>query len=176
MLLHALFTNGLISFESRDCKDTYRVKWHHSNLWSLYDFYVVRQHGVLCSGDFSRYSNKIGSVGLGKCPHITVLLRKWCHNNKHISTLAQHRGRKTAGMKKLRHCHPMYCNRQIGLSWRETIHIIGTGQFLYCVNLCNAKPMRFQALFLVCSDDEIRWNEISPAVYSAAARGATCSC
>jgi len=39
-----------------------------------------------------------------------VLLRRWCHNNTHLSALAPHDGRKTAGMKKLRHCHPMYCN------------------------------------------------------------------
>jgi len=35
--------------------------------------------------------------------------------------------------------------------------ISATAELLfYCVNLCNAKPMRFQALFRVCSDDEIR--------------------
>jgi len=26
----------------------HRVKWRHSDLWSHYDLYVVRQHGVLC--------------------------------------------------------------------------------------------------------------------------------
>jgi len=26
----------------------HRMKWCHSNLWSQYDLYVVRQHGVLC--------------------------------------------------------------------------------------------------------------------------------
>jgi len=59
---------------------TNRVKWRHSNLWSQYDLYVVRQHGVygvkLSGEDLSRYSNKIESVGLRKCPHYNYLAKK----------------------------------------------------------------------------------------------------
>ena len=45
----------------------------------------------------SCYLNKIESVGVRKCPVITVLLRKCCHNNKHSTDLAPHGG-KTAGI------------------------------------------------------------------------------
>jgi len=34
------------------------VKWRHSNLWSQYDLYAVRQHGV----DSSHYWNRMESV------------------------------------------------------------------------------------------------------------------
>jgi len=53
--------------------------------------------------DMSRCSNKLESVGLGKCPYITILLRNWCRNNRYFSELAPHHGGKTAGMKKSRH-------------------------------------------------------------------------
>ena len=42
---------------------------------------------------------------------ITILLRKWCHNNKHFPQLAPHHGGKSwrrYGTEKLCHCHPMY--------------------------------------------------------------------
>jgi len=39
---------------------------------------------------------------------ITISLRKWCHNNKRFSKIAPHHRRHRNGMKKLRHCHPMY--------------------------------------------------------------------
>jgi len=34
------------------------MKWRHSHLWSHYDLYVMRQHGVLCGvdQDLLRYS------------------------------------------------------------------------------------------------------------------------
>ena len=47
----------------------------------------------LSGEDLSRYSNKIESVRI-----ITILLRKWCHNNKHFSEPAPHQGGKTAGI------------------------------------------------------------------------------
>jgi len=63
----------------------------------------------------SRYSNKIESVGLRKCPCYRYLIEKrdvyWRQNNKHFAELAPPKWRKTADMKKLRHCHPMY-NKQ----------------------------------------------------------------
>jgi len=31
----------------------------------------------------------------------------WCQNNKQFAELAPQKWRKTADMKKLRHCHPM---------------------------------------------------------------------
>ena len=63
-------------------------------LWGNTSYYAK-----LSGEDLSRYSNKIESVGLRKCPHydiISILLRKWCHNNKHFSELAPHHGEKTA--------------------------------------------------------------------------------
>ena len=67
-------------------------------------------HWVKLGGeDLSRYSNKIiESAGLKKVRIITVLLRKWCHNNKNFWALAPYHGGKTAGMKKLRHGNRMY--------------------------------------------------------------------
>ena len=53
----------------------------------------------LSDEDFSCYSNKIESVGLRKCTRIiTILLRKWCRNNKHLSELAPIHGGKPAGI------------------------------------------------------------------------------
>jgi len=48
---------------------------------------------------------------------ITMLLRKWCHNNKHFAELAPRRGGHRYGTKKLRHCHPMYW---LTSQWRVT--------------------------------------------------------
>jgi len=47
-------------------------------------------YGVTLSGDdLSRYSNKIESVGLRKCPcYHYILPRKWCHGNIHFPGLA----------------------------------------------------------------------------------------
>jgi len=59
------------------------------------------------------YLNKIELVDLRQNVHIiTVLLRKWCHNNKHFLEFAPHHGRKMVGngygMKKWRHVPPYY--------------------------------------------------------------------
>jgi len=44
---------------------------------------------------------------------ITILLSKWCHNNRHFAGLAPHHGWKNSwrrrGMKKSRHCHLVHC-------------------------------------------------------------------
>ena len=56
----------------------------------------------------SRYSNKMESA-YDNVRIISILLRKWRHNNKHFSELAPRHGGITSGtghgMKKLRHCH-----------------------------------------------------------------------
>jgi len=44
-----------------------------------------------------RYSNKIETVGLRKCPYY-YLLRKWCYNNKYFAKLAPHHGGKIVGI------------------------------------------------------------------------------
>jgi len=60
----------LIKLPSKQCTHyngmprwrAYRLQWRHTNLWSHYDLYVVRQQGMLCklSGeDLSSYSDKI---------------------------------------------------------------------------------------------------------------------
>ena len=64
-------------------------------LWSQCDRHFVGQHVVLCvvkCEDWSRYSNKIESIGLRKCPYYHNLIEKVTSGD----------------MKKLRHCHPMY--------------------------------------------------------------------
>ena len=52
----------------------------------------------LSGKDLLRYSNKNESVGLRNVRIITLLLRKWCHNNKHIAEFGAHVGRKTTGI------------------------------------------------------------------------------
>jgi len=75
-----------------------------------YDIYVVGQHCVLCEvkygEDLSRYSNKIESDALRKCPYCHYLTQK-----KNISQSLPPSWRENSwhryGMKKLRHCHPI---------------------------------------------------------------------
>jgi len=43
-----VFATTVIEPEKRQCTVIHRVKWRHSTLWSHYDLYVMRQHGVLC--------------------------------------------------------------------------------------------------------------------------------
>jgi len=51
---------------------------------------------------------------LKKCPYHYYLIKKWCHDNKHLSEFVPSHGdwRENSwhkyGMKKLRHYHPMY--------------------------------------------------------------------
>jgi len=60
------------------------------------------QHVKLSGKDLSRYSNKIESVGLKNVHIITILLRKWCHNNKQFTQLAPRHGGKTAGIDMIK--------------------------------------------------------------------------
>jgi len=62
----------------------------------------------------SRYSN-IESVGLRKCPYYRYHTMNVI-DNIHFAELAPHHGGKRRhryGMKKLRHCRPMYCTLTI---------------------------------------------------------------
>jgi len=86
-------------------------------MWSHYYLYVVgntaysvKLHGV----DLSRYTNKIESVDVRKCPYHYVTKKvmsqyqtflkacptSWTENSWH-----------RYGIKKLSHCHPMYIHR-----------------------------------------------------------------
>jgi len=87
------------------------VKWCHGNLWSRYHLYVV----VLCKINWWRFVTlfKSESAGLRKGKLIasvrSVSVAKCLH------FLALHHGRHNSwqiGMKKLRHCHPMYTGLQ----------------------------------------------------------------
>jgi len=42
----------------------------------------------LSGKEMSRYLNKIESAGFKNVRIMTILLRKWCHNNKHFAELA----------------------------------------------------------------------------------------
>jgi len=57
---------------------------------------------VLSGEDLSRYSNKIESVCLRNVRIIAILLRKWCHNNKHFAEVAPQNGGKTVGIDMIR--------------------------------------------------------------------------
>ena len=56
----------------------------------------------LTGEDVSRYSNKIYSVGLRKCPYYH------CFTNKHFAEHGEKNSWRRYCMKKLRHCHPVY--------------------------------------------------------------------
>jgi len=61
--------------------------------------------------DLLRYWNEIESVGLRKFHTIAILSRKWRLLTSEQQTLRRAcpiKWQKTADMKKLRHCHPMY--------------------------------------------------------------------
>jgi len=57
---------------------------------------TISVEGKLSGEDLSTFcSNKIKSVGLRNFFNITILLRKWFHNNIRFSELSPHRGEKT---------------------------------------------------------------------------------
>ena len=81
----------------------------------------------LSGEDPLRCSNKIESVR----ENVRILLRKCCHDNKHLSELAPQHGEHRYGMKKLCHCHPMYSQKKhaydIGRLW-VTNQILADGE------------------------------------------------
>jgi len=59
----------------------------------------------------SRYSNKIESVGLRKCPYYRYLIEKVTSTDARTTNIRRAcptKWQKTADIKELRHCHPMY--------------------------------------------------------------------
>jgi len=78
--------NYIIFFSLKTWKiwNVRRLKWRYSNLWSM--LWGNKAYCAKLSGeDLSRYSNKIESFGLRKCPCDHCLIwRQWCHNNKHF--------------------------------------------------------------------------------------------
>jgi len=54
---------------------------------------------------------------------ITILLRKWCKNNKHYTELAPQNGGKTAAMRKLRHCNLCIREKRVYM-YKSTFHAI----------------------------------------------------
>ena len=80
----------------------HRVKWRHSNLWSQYDLYAVGNTAYcvrFSGGDLSRYSNKIESDGLRKCPYYRCLTLKMMSRITNIfQSLLHNMAGKTAGM------------------------------------------------------------------------------
>jgi len=90
--MHA--TQRISPFRCSDAdREIHTVKWRQSKLWSHYDLYVVRM--------------KVNPLVEDNVCIISILLRKWCRNNKHFAELALRR-RKLPELKELRHCHPMY--------------------------------------------------------------------
>jgi len=92
----------------------HRVKWHHSNLWSL--LWGNMAHCVKFSGeDLSRYSNKIESVGLTECLYYHYLAKKVMSQCKHLQSLPNITANKTAGIHMVWrncHCHLCVCYEQ----------------------------------------------------------------
>ena len=95
----------------------HRMKWRHSNLWSRYDLslccganmaYYVRLSGE----DLSRCSNKIESAGLRKCPYYRYLTSLVILQYQTFPRACRTSWRENSchryGMKKLRHCHPVF--------------------------------------------------------------------
>jgi len=86
-------------------------------LWSQCDRHFVGQHVVLCAVKWWRYVALFESNWISRFKKMSVLRYYryywetdvcWRQNNKHFAELAPTKWRKTADMKKLRHCHPMY--------------------------------------------------------------------
>ena len=66
---------------------------------------------LLNGEDLSRYSSKIESVGLRKCPYYCYLIEKVSSTDVRTTNILHslpHKMAETADMKKIRHCHPMY--------------------------------------------------------------------
>jgi len=76
----------------------YKVKWRHSSLWWHYDLHVMGQHGVLCEVTLwifvALFEQNWISWFKKDVRIITILRRKWCHNNKRFSELVPHHGGK----------------------------------------------------------------------------------
>jgi len=81
-------------------------------LWSQCDRHFVGQHVVLFVVKWWRFVALFESVSVGKCPHYRYLIEKVTSTDVRITNISQRtcptKWRKTADMKKLRHCHPMY--------------------------------------------------------------------
>jgi len=72
-------------------------------------------NGPIAQGEpFYKRSPKNWISWFQKMSALTISLRKLCRNSNHFTKLAPYRGRKTAGMKRLCHCHPMH-------KWRNKI-------------------------------------------------------
>jgi len=101
------------------------VKWRHISVVAIRSPFC-RSRPLYCawlSGeDLSRYSNKIESIGLSKCPYKRYLTKKVMSEQETFCRAWPITWRKNSwhgyDMKKLRHCHPMYSTHilQIGLS------------------------------------------------------------
>jgi len=82
----------------------HRMKWRHSSVHGHIPISMLWSNTAYCvklsSDDLSHYSDNIESVGLRNenVRITTILLRKWCHNNKHFSELAPQHGRKAASI------------------------------------------------------------------------------
>ena len=75
----------------------HRVKWCHISVVAIRSPFcgATPSYCARLSGeDLSRYSNKIESVGLRKCPYYRYHTKKWCQNNKHFAELASQNGGK----------------------------------------------------------------------------------
>jgi len=80
-------------------------------MWRGNTAYCVKLSGE----DLSRYSNKIESVGLKKCPHYHYLSKKVMSQQQTFlragPTSWRENSRYRYGTKKLCRCHPMYSLR-----------------------------------------------------------------
>jgi len=84
-------------------------------LWSQCDRHFVGQHVVLCVVKRWRFVALFEQNWISWFKKMSVLLRKWRLLTSEQQTFRRacpKKWRKTADMKKLRHCHPMYAKFQ----------------------------------------------------------------
>jgi len=75
---------------------------HRRRTWTVKSYCPdgASVHHLLPWAHVARNSNTIESVGLWRCPIMTILLRKWCHNNKHFAELVgRHDGKQLAQIR-----------------------------------------------------------------------------
>ena len=113
------------------CTDVY-IGWSDAAyLWSQCDRHFVGQHVVLClvkwwfvalfEQNLISWFKKMSILSL--CYWESDVY--WRQNRKHFADLAPTKWRKTADMKKLRHCHPMY---------KLTVFTAHSLTIMHCIN------------------------------------------
>jgi len=99
---HCLISYFLSNISTRNYRNRIvYVQTIASQRWYVFSdmVYVVQQLCAVKCWRFVDYSNKkMNKLLFKNVCIITILLRKWCHNDKRLAELAPHHGGKTAGI------------------------------------------------------------------------------